>query len=146
MQKRTLIIAIVVGVLVIGGLVAAAVVVSSTASSSAPPNVNPYAPGGPPNQTPVVAQRLDNNKYQVLLSSATKAVNGGTVTWDHQYFIIYNPTTSSDPSMTVFDSSDAAKAYYRSEYIASPPNKQYSTISRSALNADYTNIAVIALQ
>lgn len=100
-------------------------------------------PDAPANQKPVIAQRNDNSKYQVLLSTFTYSGAGtsGSQVWNQVYYIMYNPaTSSSDPTQTVFDTYDAAYAYYNSDYVATPMNKSYSPVSTTLLNADYTNI------
>lgn len=106
-------------------------------------SVQRLGPDAPANQKPVIAQRNDNSKYQVLLSTFTYSGAGtsGSQVWNQVYYIMYNPTTSSsDPTQTVFDTYDAAYAYYNSDYVASPMNKSYSPVSTTLLNADYTNI------
>lgn len=95
-------------------------------------------PNAPANQQPVIAQRSDNSKYQVLLSTFT--YTSGKPVWNQVYYIMYNPATSSDPTQTVFDSFDAAYAYYNTDYVATPMNKSYSPVSTTLLNADFTNI------
>lgn len=98
-------------------------------------------PNAPANQKVVIAQRNDNSKYQVVLSTYSGAgTSASTMTWDQMYYIMFNPATGSDPTLTVFDTYDAAYNYYNTEYVASPMNKSYSPISTTALNADYTNI------
>ena len=98
-------------------------------------------PNAPANQKVVIAQRNDNSKYQVVLSTYSGAgTSSATTTWDQMYYIMFNPATGSDPTLTVFDTYDAAYNYYNTEYVASPMNKSYSSISTTALNADYTNI------
>lgn len=100
-------------------------------------------PDAPANQKPVIAQRIDNSKYQVLLSTFTYSGAGtsGSQVWNQVYYIMFNPaTSSSDPTQTVFDTFDAAYAYYNSDYVATPLNKSYSAVSTTLLNADYTNI------
>lgn len=100
-------------------------------------------PDAPADQKPVIAQRNDNSKYQVLLSTFTYSGAGRSApqVWNQVYYIMYNPaTSSSDPTQTVFDSFDAAYAYYKTEYVATPMNKSYSAVSTTLLNADYTKI------
>jgi len=94
-------------------------------------------PNAPANQQPVIAQRNDNSKYQVLLSTSTSSA--GTQTWNQVYYIMYNPSTSSDPTQTVFDTYAAAQSYYNSD-VGTLKNKSYSPVSTTLLNADYTNI------
>lgn len=97
-------------------------------------------PDAPADQKPVIAKRMDNGKYQVVLSTYTKADTGSGRNWNQVYYIMYNPVTSSDASQTVFDDYNAAYRYFNSAYVATPLNKAYSNVSTTLLNADYSNI------
>lgn len=92
-------------------------------------------PNAPTGQIVFRAQRKDNNKYQVVLSTKPTSSTYGN------YYIMYNPTISSDPNLTVFDTRVAAYQYYwDTAYVASPLNKAYTPLSTTTLDVDYKNI------
>lgn len=118
-------------------IVVVVIILLATGVFALVPNVDRRGPNAPSGQSSVVAQRKDNGKYQVLLT--TSSMSGSLRVYDQPYYIMFNPAISTDPSQTVFDSIGEANTFYDSAYVASPPNKQYSTISTNPVNTDYSN-------
>lgn len=94
--------------------------------------LGPYAPGG---QSPFVAQRKDNSQYQVIMTTFTTD-STGTKQFNAPYYIMFNPSVSSDPKLTVFGTFSAATAFLNGNW--GPAVKDYSNISTSTASTDYT--------
>lgn len=88
----------------------------------------------------IVAKRKDNGLFQVVFSKYD--VQNRKKAYIFPYNIVYNPSVSSDPAKTVFNSFDEARIWYNTT-IATPAVKQYTPISTNTLETDYTNMVNI---
>ncbi|RYE16972.1 MAG: hypothetical protein EOP45_16585 [Sphingobacteriaceae bacterium] len=86
--------------------------------------------GFPAGQVPLIAKRIDNGMYQVVLSTSA---TGQT------YYIVFDPSKTATPVTTKFSTFNQAFDYYNASATISPLNKTYSFVN-NPLSKDYTEI------
>ena len=82
-------------------------------------------------------QRNSDMKWQILWVQTAD-----TSTFAGKYQVLYNPQVSTDATLAVFDTKDAALTFYNTKWNqAAPSNKSLGLLSTNLATADYTSLA-----